>query len=129
MTQQSKVAWFELPADDMTRARTFYNQVFGWVTPDMGNGGVFAITTPSDQQGSPNEAGAINGDISPRSSKLDRPLIFIAVDDMDAHLKAVQNAGGTVVTTPQKEEQFGLVWSVIGDTEGNHVGLHQWLQK
>lgn len=84
----------------------------------MGNGGVFAITTPSDEQGNPSDAGAINGDISPRSKLLDRPLIFIAVDNIDVYLKAVQNAGGAIITTPQEETEFGLVWAVVRDTEG-----------
>ena len=67
MKQANKVAYFELPADDVARASAFYNTVFGWNTPDMGNGGVFALTTAADEQGNPTEAGGINGDISPRS--------------------------------------------------------------
>ena len=126
MSQPNKVAYFELPADDVVRASTFYKSVFGWNTPPMGNGGVFALTTPSDERGSPTEAGGINGDISPRSKGLDRPLIMVLVDDVDAQLEAIKDAGGEVVHPPQLEAEFGLVWAVFSDTEGNHVGVYAW---
>ena len=127
MKRANKVAYFELPADDVARASAFYNTVFGWETPPMGGGGVFALTTPADQQGNPTEAGGINGDISPRTQGLDRPLIMILVDDMDTHLKAIEVAGGKVVTPRQDVAAFGLTWAVFSDTEGNHVGVYQWL--
>jgi uncharacterized protein len=122
--QANKVAYFELPADDVARASAFYNTVFGWNTPPMGNGGVFALTTPADQRGNPTEPGGINGDISPRSKGLDRPLLMIMVDDVAAQLKSVTGAGGAIVHPPQLEAQFGLTWAVFSDTEGNHVGVY-----
>jgi uncharacterized protein len=127
--QANKVAYFELPADDVARASAFYNTVFGWNTPAMGNGGVFALTTAADERGNPTEAGGINGDIQPRSKGLDRPLIMISVDDIGAQLQAVKDAGGKVVHPPQDETEFGLVWAVISDTEGNHVGVYAWVAK
>ena len=124
--QVNKVAYFELPAEDVARASAFHTTVFGWRTPPMGNGGVFALTTAADERGNPTEAGGINGDISPRSKQLDRPLIMILVDSVDAQLKAVRDAGGRVVHPPQKESKFGLVWAVFSDTEGNHVGMYSF---
>jgi predicted enzyme related to lactoylglutathione lyase len=124
--QANKVAYFELPADDVARASAFYNTVFGWTTPPMGNGGVVALTTAADERGNPTEAGGINGDISPRSKGLDRPLIMILVDSVEAHLQVVKNAGGKIVYPPQKENGFGLTWAVFSDTEGNHVGMYSW---
>jgi uncharacterized protein len=127
--QANKVAYFELPADDVARASVFYNTVFGWNTPAMGNGGVFALTTASDAHGNPTVAGGINGDIQPRSKGLDRPLIMISVDDLDARLQAVKDAGGTVVHPPQEESAFGLFWAVFCDTEGNHVGVYSFVAR
>lgn len=124
--QANKVAYFELPADDVARAGAFYNAVFGWHTPPMGNGGVFALTTAADERGNPTEAGGINGDISPRSKRLDRPLLMILVDNVVAQLQAVKDAGGKVVHPPQEETAFGLVWAVFSDTEGNHIGLYSF---
>ncbi len=124
--QANKVAYFELPADDVARASAFYQTVFGWDTPPMGGGGVFALTTPADARGNPTEPGGINGDISPRSTLLDRPLIMIQVDDTDAHLQAIADAGGKVVTPRQDVAEFGLAWAAFADTEGNHVGVYSF---
>jgi uncharacterized protein len=125
--QANRVAYFELPADDVARASAFYNTVFGWETPPMGSEGVFALTTPADERGNPTEPGGINGDIAPRSAGLDRPLIMILVDDIDAHLQAIQAAGGKVVTPRQGVPEFGLSWAVFADTEANHVGIYTFV--
>lgn len=128
MTKQAnKVAWFELPADDVVRAKKFYNKVFGWNTPEMGGGGVFALTTAADKQGNPTEAGGINGDIQPRSKGLDRPVIMITVDNVEAQLQAVKDAGGKVVYGPEDASKFGgPLWAVFSDPEGNHVGVYSY---
>lgn len=69
--------------------------------------------------------GAINGDIRPRGKGFDRPLIMIMVDDVEAKLKEVEEAGGKIVHPAQDESQFGgPVWAVLSDTEGNHVGVY-----
>ena len=123
----NKVAWFELPADDVARASAFYQKAFGWDTPDMGmgNGAALAITAPSDEQGNPTEPGAINGDISPRTSTFSQPHVVIHVDDLDASLQAAENAGGSIVQPRQDVPEAGMAYAMISDTEGNRVGLHQ----
>lgn len=120
-----KVTWFELPADDTNRAGAFYREVFGWTTGDMGGGSLFVTTTPSDDNLDPTEPSAINGDISPRSEAFDRPLIVITVENMDAKIEMVKNAGGEVVLPPEKVDEMGIIWAIIRDTEGNKVGVIQ----
>ena len=47
-----KVVHFEIPADDLDRARTFYSSVFGWQlqTMDMPGGQYTSVvTTPVDE--------------------------------------------------------------------------------
>lgn len=125
----SRVAFFELPADNVTRAAKFYGTVFGWDTPPLDGGGVFALTTAADGHGNPKDPGAINGDIRLRDQRLDRPLIMILVDDVETQLQAVKNAGGKVVQPPQAEPAFGLTWAVFSDTEGNHLGVYSYSAK
>jgi predicted enzyme related to lactoylglutathione lyase len=126
MAQQAdKVTWFELPADDTQRAGAFYSNVFGWSTSDMGSGSLMALTTPSDEQGAPSEAGAINGDISPRSEAFNKPLIVITVQNMDEKIQMVQEAGGTIALAPQEMEGMNMIWAIVTDTEGNNVGIIQ----
>lgn len=120
-----KVTWFELPADDVSRAKAFYESAFGWKLSDMGGGSFMAITAPSDEQGTPMDAGAINGDISPKSKQLKAPLIVITVDDLDKKIKVVESEGGKVITPPQEIPEMKAVYATVADTEGNQVGLWQ----
>jgi uncharacterized protein len=124
-----KVTWFELPADDANRARKFYESAFGWQLSDMGGGSFMAITAPSDEQGAPMDAGAINGDISPRGNALKQPTIVITVEDLDEKIKIVESEGGKVVTPRQEMPEMNAVYATVADTEGNVVGLWQDLKK
>jgi uncharacterized protein len=122
-----KVTWFEIPADNVGRASTFYGSVFGWKTSDMGGGSLMAITTPSDEQGNPDDSGAINGDISPRSEGFDKPLVVIQTEDIDARLKAVEEAGGKIVLPRKDIAEMNMAWAIVCDTEGNNIGILQQL--
>lgn len=123
--KQSRVTWFELPADDIERASKFYNDVFGWDMSDMGAGSKAALTSPSDDNFTPTEVGSINGDISPRGQHFDRPLIVISVDNIDEQVELVKQSGGEIVLEPSRMEEMGIIWSIIKDTEGNKVGMVQ----
>jgi uncharacterized protein len=120
-----KVTWFELPADDTARASDFYKSVFGWKMSDMGGGSLYAMTADSDEDTTPKERGSINGDISPCGPAFDKPLIVIEVQDMDAKLTMVQDAGGTIALQPTKMDEPAMLWSIVTDTEGNNIGIIQ----
>ncbi|MFD0748151.1 VOC family protein [Phytohabitans flavus] len=64
-----RVVHFEMPADDMERAQTFYREAFGWqLTPMPDMAYTMVVTTPTDEQGMPTESGAINGGLTARQS-------------------------------------------------------------
>jgi predicted enzyme related to lactoylglutathione lyase len=57
-----KVVHFEIPADNLARAKKFYSTVFGWnlnEIPEMEY--TMVRTAESDENGMPKEPGAING--------------------------------------------------------------------
>ena len=122
-----KVTWFELPADDSARAGKFYSEVFGWTMSDMGGGSLAAQSVPSDEELMPLEKGVINGDISPRSEAFDKPLIVLTVDDVEAKIAMVKEAGGSVALEPNKVEAMNMIWAIVTDTEGNNIGILQQL--
>jgi len=119
-----KVTWFELPADDMSRAEKFYNEVFEWDTSDMGGGSLYSQTAPSDEGMTPKETGIINGDISPRTAAFDKPLIVVTVDDLDAKIEKIKSAGGSVVQPREIVDEM-MAWAIVSDTEGNKIGILQ----
>lgn len=78
--------YIELPASDITKAKAFYSQAFGWDLADFGPS--YAATTTGDVdiglQGDPAEATTT-------------PLPVIAVDDLEAALLAATRAGARIV--------------------------------
>ena len=64
-----KVVHFEIPADDLDRARAFYGEAFGWTInsiPELDYSSV--ETTPTDETNMPTEPGAINGGMMRRKA-------------------------------------------------------------
>jgi predicted enzyme related to lactoylglutathione lyase len=77
--------FIELPARDMAATKRFYEQAFGWNMADFGP--TYACTTTGDVdvglQADPKDA--------PKA-----PLVVTAVDDLEAALKSVIQAGGKI---------------------------------
>ena len=120
------VVHFEIPADDNQRANTFYESAFGWtLTPMQEMDYTIAITTPSDEQtGMPSAPGAINGALFPRTENLKTPIITIDVEDVDAALRQIESAGGSVAQAKDAVPGMGY-YAYFKDTEGNLMGLWQ----
>jgi predicted enzyme related to lactoylglutathione lyase len=121
-----KVVHFEIPADDLERAKGFYGSIFGWNLNDVDMGGGATYTTvttvPVDEQMMPKEPGAINGGMMTRSADTPTPVVTIGVDAIDDALKQVEASGGSVVQ-PRTEIPGMGAYAYFKDTEGNTLGL------
>jgi len=121
-----KVVHFEIPADDLDRAKNFYGSVFGWKleTVPMPEGEYTTIyTTAVDEQTQlPAEPGAINGGMFQRDERLTSPVITIDVDGIDEALKQVETEGGSTVTPRTAIPGMGA-FAYFKDPEGNLLGL------
>jgi uncharacterized protein len=122
----SKVVHFEIPADDVDRAKDFYGSIFGWdlQTMQMGDGEYTVVTTtPIDQQTQlPTEPGAINGGMMQRTETTPGPVITIDVDAIDDALKQIEAAGGSTITPRTSIPNMGA-FAYFKDPEGNVMGL------
>jgi len=120
-----RVVHFEIPADDLDRAREFYRSAFGWTltpVPDMDY--TMVMTMPVDDQGRPTEPGGINGGMFRRSAELGSPVVTIDVADIDKALEVVESLGGATVTPRMQVGDMG--WAAyFRDPEGNVLGLWQ----
>ncbi|WP_116950578.1 VOC family protein [Jiangella endophytica] len=120
-----QVVHFEIPADDLDRAREFYRAAFGWdITPMPEVDYTMVSTTPTDERGAPKEPGAINGGMFTRDASRPGPIVTIGVDDMDEALATVERLGGTVVVPKAEVMQMGFA-AYFRDSEGNVIGLWQ----
>lgn len=128
-TKMSPVVHFEMPAEDRNRMSDFYTKVFGWQTqmlgPEMGDY-VLATTTETDETGRPKKPGAINGGFFPKSDDKpgQYPSVVIAVEDIQAHMQKVEDAGGKLLGEPWDIPGVGL-YVAFFDTEGNRVSMLQ----
>lgn len=122
----SRVIHFEIQADDVQRAKAFYEKTFEWtvqqwMSTEQGAGMDYygLITGPDGTPG-------INGGMYQRPAE--KPLhtydCTIQVDDIDKAIEAVKANGGTV--TSEKMQIPGVGWFAGGlDTEGNKFGMMQ----
>jgi predicted enzyme related to lactoylglutathione lyase len=121
-----KVVHFEIPADDISRAKAFYGSVFEWEmeTMQMGEAAyTTATTTPFDREKRVlTEVGGINGGMVQRSPEMPAPVITIEVEAIDDSLKQIEAAGGTTVMARTAIPDMGA-FAYFKDTEGNVMGL------
>jgi predicted enzyme related to lactoylglutathione lyase len=123
-----KVQHFEIPADDLSRAKKFYQSVFGWKLVDVPNMDyTTAYTAEVNEQYMPKEPAVINGGMMKRDATAPSPVIVITVDSIKDSLAKIKAAGGTIVMETLKVGDMGL-YARIKDTEGNIIGVWQNLK-
>lgn len=117
------IVHFEIPADDVARARVFYEKVFGWKIKQLpmppGGPEYYGVTTRKE-----GEAG-INGGLMKRNMPGQPFANYVSVKSIDDFLGRIQAQGGALVM-PKQEIAPGMgSFAVFKDTEGNMMGLYQ----
>ncbi len=124
-----KVVHFEIPADDMARAKKFYQDIFGWKLIDYPQMDYTIVQTVAvDKDNMPLETGVINGGITKRIPTEKNPVIIIDVPSIDDYAKKIAKAGGKVVAPRQEVMGMGL-YARFADTEGNVIGIWETIKK
>jgi predicted enzyme related to lactoylglutathione lyase len=118
----NSIVHFEIPADDLTRAKTFYEKTFGWkikAFPMPPGQEYFGVMTK--KKGEP----GIDGGMMKRKNPGQPFTNYITVKSIEAMNQAVEANGGTIVL-PRQEIGQGMGWiSAFKDPENNIIGLHQ----
>lgn len=123
-----RVVHFEIHADDLDRAKAFYEAALGWTFEDYGDfvgSPYFGVVTGAE------ETPGINGGLLNRPVATPGPgqglnafVCTVQVDDYDATEQKILAAGGEVALP--KAALTGMAWQgYYLDTEGNTFGLHQ----
>ena len=122
-----KVVHFELTADNLERAKKFYEDVFNWKIEDAQMPGMeymMVHTTEVDEKMMPKTVGAINGGIMKKGFGVISPVVVINVRDINEAIDKIKKAGGKTVMDTQKVGNMGL-YSRFIDSEGNVLGIWQ----
>jgi predicted enzyme related to lactoylglutathione lyase len=120
----NNVAHFDLHADDLPRARRFYERVFGWRFRPWGPPDFFLIATGTDDEP------GIGGALVKRHQAVTGEGVgcfecTIAVDDVGAIQTAIEANGGRIVMSRVTILTVGQLIK-FHDTEGNLVGAMQY---
>jgi len=119
------VAHFAINADDVARAKKFYERVFGWTISAWGPPGFYQIATAGAKE-QPGPLGALQQrrDLVPGSPTVGYECT-IGVESIDATAKAVAAAGGTTIMDKAVIVGVGTLM-FFRDTEGNVFGAMQY---
>jgi predicted enzyme related to lactoylglutathione lyase len=114
--------WFEIPAKNFARAKSFYETVLGISIDEMPHPslkyGMFPAAYESGEVG----GGLVEGEGFEPSDK--GSVIYLnGGDDLAVPLSRVEKAGGKVVLPKTSIGANGFMAHII-DTEGNRIALH-----
>ena len=115
------VNWFEIPVNDMERAKKFYESVFDVELSmlSMGSMQMFQFPMVDDTYGSAGTLVQMEG----YKPSHDGTLVYFSVADIDGTLRKVIANGGKTLLPKMSIAEYGFV-AHFEDSEGNKVALH-----
>jgi len=119
----NNISFFAINADDVPRARKFYEAVFGWTFEPWGPPNFYVIHTGNSQQP------AVEGGLQERRELVRGQKMIgfectIAVDNIDQTIRAIEAHGGRLASPKAHIPTVGTVAYFL-DTEGNVAGVIQ----
>jgi predicted enzyme related to lactoylglutathione lyase len=114
--------WFEIPATDLERAKTFYQTIFDITLQDMVMGEDKMALFPME-----GGSGKANGALAQSPNhipSMQGSIVYLNANPaMDGVLAKVEHAGGKIAMPKTSIGPNGFI-AFIMDTEGNRVGIH-----
>ena len=113
----ASLVWFEVPADDVARAKNFYSELFGWKNDRMPGPMEYWHLDTGGPDASP------DGGVIKRQNAGHRGITnYIAVASVNEWAAKVQKLGGQVCMPKTPAPGMGY-FAICQDTEGNMFGL------
>jgi len=119
----NNISFFAINADDVPRARKFYETVFGWSFEPWGPPNFYVIHTGNGTQPSV-EGGLQERRELARGQKMIGFECTIAVGNIDQTIRAIEAHGGRLAAPKAHIPTVGTV-AYFFDTEGNVAGVIQ----
>lgn len=120
--KHNMVGWFEIPVNDMDRAKAFYEAVFKIDIQIVDFGGMLMGWFPYEE-GKEGAAGTLIKQDTYIPSQ-EGTLVYFICEDVQNELDRIEAAGGKLYQPKtQISPEHGFMAAFI-DTEGNRVALH-----
>ena len=114
----ASIVWFEIPADNVERAKKFYGGLFGWKISQMpGPTDYWHLDTGGSDD-------APDGGVMKRQPGQLGITNYIGVPSVDEFAVKVEKLGGKIITAKTAVPQMGY-FAICQDTENNVFGLWQ----
>ena len=115
------VVWFEIYVQDMARAKTFYESVFGVQLAKLDSPEIemWAFPMQAERYGASGALVRMPGFPSGTNSV----LVYFSCTDCAVEAVRAASSGGKVEKEKFSIGQYGYI-SLVIDTEGNRIGLH-----
>lgn len=115
------IVHFDISADDLARAKAFYENLFGWKIRTMeGFADYYEIETTEN-----NGKASVGGGLTKRNNSVQAGITnYIGVESIDDSLEKLNSLGGTILLPKQAIPGHGYL-AVCADTENNVIGLFQ----
>ena len=122
------IVHFEIPADDVERARKFYSTLFGWkiekieVKKDGASMDYWIISTSTQRKDSSEKSSQLEGGLIKRQHPQQPNLNYISVTSIEEYSSKVKELAGKVVLPKTEITGYGF-FAVCMDTENNAFAL------
>ena len=113
----STIVHFDVPAEDIERAKKFYSTLLGWKFesfPEM----QYNLITTTNLDGTP----GVGGGMGKRMEPSQRMMNYFGVSSIESAMKQVKSLGGKILTDKMAVPRMGYLVNCV-DTEGNLFGL------
>jgi len=121
----ANIAYFEVPADNVDRAKHFYHGLLGWKiapTKAMGDPSKMKAMEYQDVITGDAKEGTLNMGGMYKRQMTEQIMNYVMVEDIDKVLAKVAKLGGKIVVPKMEIKGVGLT-AIIQDTEGNAFGV------
>ena len=112
------IVHFEIPADDLGRARQFYSDLFGWKIEKVPGPMEYWLVETADDQGEP----SVGGGMMQRQAPEQAITNYIGVPSVDKYAAKVEQIGGKVVVPKTPVPGHGH-FAVCLDSENNAFAI------
>jgi predicted enzyme related to lactoylglutathione lyase len=113
---RAEIRYLQFPAVDVGASASFYERALGWTVRTRGDGSTAFDDTTAELSGEWVLDRQPAGDAG--------VLVYIRVDDVDASVETITEAGGEIVL-PRTDEGEGLAYATFRDPAGNVLGVFQ----